>query len=199
MASQKVLKPVKYYKPYASGKFKWKDRLTTDFSICKARISLQKNGEPPILIDLTVDYKTASLNSSVPKVMVLMRYLSGPLKKIHLTFGLSLTKSWAKPSIVDRIVHYGGSFSHYPNDPIGLNEAEPSIWTFDSAVPPFEMTDFESEKEIDIDLTLYIEDLTRAPTNEERPTLAESLQKLCLNSEMSDLKIICDEKEFPCH
>ena len=96
MASQKVLKPVKYYKPYASGKFKWKDRLTTDFSICKARISLQKNGESPILIDLTVDYKTPSLYSSVPKVMVLMRYLSGPLKKIHLTFGLSLAKPWAQ-------------------------------------------------------------------------------------------------------
>ena len=101
MASQKILKPMKYCKPYTSGNFKWKDRLeilTISNRICKTQLSLKsEDGVPPIFIDFTVDYgNPPSSLAHDHEVRVLVRYLGGPLKKIHLTYGLSLTKPWAK-------------------------------------------------------------------------------------------------------
>ena len=36
-------------------------------------------------------------------------------------------------------------------------------------------------------------------TDTTEPTLEEMMQKLCFKDDLSDIKIICDGQEFPCH
>merc|ERR1712062_550903 len=50
-----------------------------------------------------------------------------------------------------------------------------------------------------VDLKLYINDGRPKLTDKTEPSMVEAIGNLCLDNDLSDIKIICDGKEFPCH
>ena len=59
--------------------------------------------------------------------------------------------------------------------------------------------DFERNAKVKIELFLSIDYAKPKLTDTTEPTLEEMMQKLCFKDDLSDIKIICDGQEFPCH
>ena len=59
--------------------------------------------------------------------------------------------------------------------------------------------DFERNAKVKVELFLSIDYAKPKLTDTTEPTLEEMMQKLCFKDDLSDIKIICDGQEFPCH
>ena len=58
--------------------------------------------------------------------------------------------------------------------------------------------DFDRRAKVKVELFLSI-DYAKPKLTDREPRLEKLMHKLCLNGELSDLKIVCDGQEFPCH
>ena len=183
------------------GDYEWIDEMKIDGesrTISSSTLEIIEQGDVAHVLDFNLStgkYKTeGGEETDIEAFVVKFKYLNGRLEKdILLSFELFLQKqtingdfqhisrmggigSWILISKGEECLRYYALFGHE-----FLNHAK--------VIKIILNLSFDHAKPMD-----YL-----GLTDKTAPTLEEAMKSLCLNDDLSDMKIVCDGTEFPCH
>ena len=205
--------------PLYFGDFKWIDELERVEGInriCCSRLEIIEHGE----IAHILYFELLLLTGTAESFLITTSHQSKRRfeKNFYLDFKLSLSKQNVNGEFIDvfrnfeaskdgRIVTFDDESGEFQFDESGRFHCQPStknkqrlcVFPFIKRVHNLTQADFERNAKVKVELFLSIDYTKPKLTDTTEPTLEETMQKLYLNDELSDLKIVCDGQEFPCH
>ena len=203
-----------FKKPLSFGDFKWIDELGEANGInriCSSRLEIIEHGEIAHILYFELFLLTGNrLITASHKISSKRRFE----KNFYLDFKLSLSKQNVNGEFTDvfrnfeaskdgRIVTFDDESGEFQFDESGRFHCQPStlgcVFPFIERVHNLTQADFEKNAKVKVELFLSIDYAKPKLTDAIEPTLEETMQKLCNNDDLSDMKIICDGQEFPCH
>ena len=163
------------------------------------------------------DRNTYSLGSSRlqvkdPTTMIDLALFDVSFNKMENNCLLTLTKSWGLDSLaitglslkMQTVFEGSRKLCDYnqPNTRARIN-SESFIHKYQWAVPWLNRPKW-FDMVVDVDLQFDFEYIEKPGQSgpfilDKEPTIKESIKSACFSSESSDIKIICEGKEFPCH
>jgi len=204
-----------FKKPLSFGDFKWIDELREDNGInriCSSRLEIIEHGE----IAHILYFELLLLTGTAESFLITTSHQSKRRfeKNFYLDFKLSLSKQNVNGEFIDvfrnfeaskdgRLVTFDDESGEFQFDetfqPSTKNKQRACVFPFIERVHNLTPADFERNAKVKVELFLSIDYAKPKLTDATEPTLEEVMQKLCLKDDLSDMKIICDGQEFPCH
>ena len=192
----------RYLNTVSIGDYEWIDEMKKDGRrrrICSSILEIIEQGDVVHVLDFELRLLGVKQGDEEIKeaFKVELKYLNGRLEKdIWLKYEFSLYKQ-----------NTGGNFELLDN--FGLDNSssfsKKKGYTeyFLGVTHNLTDFDFENHTKVKINLMLNLSIDGRAMvaplTDLTAPTLEETMKSLCLNENLSDMKIVCDGQEFPCH
>ena len=172
--------------PLVRTSFEWRDIISPDGLLCKKNLELHcENGE---FYHFSFEMKHLPhkpISEKDHKNVEIKLKLNKPIEK--LSFAVVIKKQ-------DRKQNWSTALSVPLTMAVVRSNEEDSRWT--CFAPNLQAQDINSPTSVI--LSIEIHPLEPKPVDHE-PSLAQLIQNLYLNEEQSDIKIVCDDEEFPCH
>ena len=178
-------------KPLASGHFEWEDQFEVEKKIAASTLEIIEENNVAHVLEFNLRYQNP--NEFGAKFLVIFKYLGNLEKGVSFYFDTSVEKQ------------DGDAFKHLcslrgkMDMPCPMKKNEPVVFSFPyiQSVHKLVRNDFVNNTKVKVYLNVYLD--AANPPDLTEPSLVTTMQKLCLNEELSDFKIICDGQEFPCH
>ena len=183
---------INYKRSLSYGQFTWKDQLRGG-KICSSTLEITEQSDVAHVLHFTMNY--AKINEK-PLFVVKVYYLEGVLEKdILINFDLTLK------IFRNETFQHLGQFKATTTGKNPIWKKKETTWHFPYDQITYRLTDaeFSSNVQVSVDLQLHINNAKPKLTDKTEPSLAEAIGNLYFDNEFSDIKIICDGKEFPCH
>ena len=181
----------------AKAVFDWKEMIRPDGMLCNKDLEIcDSSGR---IYPLSIEMKELYLQTQPKNRKITFKFtLHAPTRFVK--FEINLDKLFGdKPVVILNELKVRCNFSH------GKKESFPFTGTLETACD--NNTDLrlldEGLETVDLPLRariiLHVSIENPNPVDRGEPTLDRTMQDLYLSDELSDLKIVCDGKEFPCH
>ena len=182
------------YKNHLSfGHFQWKDQMKEDGGICSSTLEIIEKGDIAHVLAFRMNYTSQGNEQS--HFIVKVNYLEGYLEKDFL-INFDLTVKVLRNGNFEHLCWIKGTCENAPTW-----KKKETTWQFPYVQHIHQLadTDFHNNVKVSADLKLHIDIVKPNLTDKTVPSMAEAIGNLYLDNEFSDIKIICDGKEFPCH
>ena len=155
-----------------------------------------ENIAPVVVVKISEMYRA---NKTDPRKILLAFYIPKPIDdKVNIVMSLAQHKNDCLIPLIQQNSKVTPLRKHsHPNEDTSWCTVRSWLCKMNPAV---------KKCDVFIDLQIEIEDLDVPKTktkievlSDPEPTLSQALENLYLNEESSDVKIICDAEEFPCH
>ena len=171
--------------PFVKSSFEWKDTISPDGWLCQKNFELHcENGAFYHFAFEMKHIPHKSLNDKEHRNVELKLKMNLPIEQ--MSFGIVIKKQ-------DRKGNWLTALS-IPTTKATRNEDEDSRWT--CVAPNLQASDINSPTTVYLSVEIHPPETRPLDTE---PTLNQLMEKLFLNEDKSDIKIVCDEEEFPCH
>ena len=205
-----------FKKPLSFGHFKWSDEMLKHQElpmqgkkICSSKLEIVENGDIAHALNF---YLTTQVINKKPYFIIIFIYIEGRFEEdIFLDFKLSLSKQDKKGDFSDVFRNFEASRDgividksrrrqSFPIGPISQDKAIYCHFPYVQSVHKICDADYERNAKVEVELFVSLDYAKPKLTDTTESTLEKSMQKLFLNDdELSDMKIVCDGKEFPTH
>ena len=183
-------------KSLISGRFAWIDAMTASKTIATSTLEITGEDGDSHVLDFSLRY---DIINDDPKLVVELTYLDGSLETgILLDFALSVSHLWSRQMESGEFRDLC-NFHSISSLPASKNQTASWLYPYLQNVHQLTDDDFENQVNVKVALNLFINESKPKLTDSSEPSLAQIMEGLCLNEDLSDVKIKCDGKEFPCH
>jgi len=160
--------------------------------ICSQTLEIIEQGDVAHVLEFSMKY--ARIDEK-PKFVVTFKYLEGCLED-NIVYNFDIVINVTRNGLYEHLGTFKGT-----NTTMVCSKKEDLAWNFPYVQERHRLTDadFANNVKVMSDLKLYINDAKPKLTDKTVPSMAEAIGNLYLDNEFSDIKIICDGKEFPCH
>ena len=182
-----------YRNPLSFGHFQWQDQMkVVGRKICSSTFEIIEQGQVAHVLDFTLNLDVINGESCF---VVKVNHLEGYLEdNILINFDLDVFRN-------DR----ANFLCRLRGNQKKTSPAVVNYWYFSYGHEMHQITlgDFTFNAKVSANLQLYIND-AKPPArpklrDKTEPSMEETIRNLCFDNEFSDIKIICEGKEFPCH
>ena len=171
--------------PFVKSSFEWKDIISPDGLLCKKHLELHCESGDFYHFSFEMRHiPHKSLNDKEHRNVELKLKLNKPIEQ--MSFGVVIKKQ-------DRKGNWLTALS-IPSTKATRNDEEDSRWT--CVAPNLQASDINSPSTVLLSVEIHPAETKPLDTE---PTLNQLIEKLFLNQDKSDIKIVCDDEEFPCH
>ena len=196
MAASVISKRRYSKKSLISGRFAWIDAMNASKTIATSTLEITGEGGDSHVLDFSLRYDIINDDS---KLVVELTYLDGSLETgILLDFALSVSHLWSRQMESGEFRDLC-NFHSISSLPASKNQTASWLYPYLQNVHQLTDDDFENQVNVKVALNLSINEAKPKLTDSSEPTLGQIMEGLCLNEDLSDIKIKCDGKEFPCH
>ena len=200
----KLLPRRSFKKPLSFGHFEWEDEMV-EKKISGVTVPILCASNLEILAHDDIEHALAFILSlsSVDGEMVMsinVKYVDGKLEQnTFLDFKLSISKQNTDGEFSDVFRNVDGRSQSPLIGPISKDKFVNYHFPYVHRIHKLTNADFDRRAKVKVELFLSIHCAKPKLTDKTEPRLEKLMHKLCLNDELSDLKIVCDGQEFPCH
>jgi len=178
--------------PLVTGRFLWNNNFSiTNGLLSKAHLEVTDQNDDTYTFDFSIAY-TYQTGDNMAKANVKLWYTDGKLPQINLGFDAQIYRNYSDDGGVSYMKGLKGETRE------NFIKGGSKVWQYE--MRPFLTSDFNEDGVINTFTTLYIAgNNPKEKLKGKKTTIAGLIKGLCFNDELSDVKIRCDGRDFPCH
>ena len=184
--------------PPPSYNFNWSDNFTSTGVLCTSVFDLNDYKDKFLAtLGLKVAYSYDPNFTTGPQIRASLSYMAGKSDQLYVKMTINVWKNLSESNATQiRLCSMNfetGSKLLYRNQLLSASVP------YDRSTNAIQQADFQSYPTTQVQVSLTVCDHDPLTETETEPTLQEAMKNLCSLSEMSDVTIVCDGHQFPCH